>query len=84
MLRSIPGSIQYKSFDNMCGPDDALYLPMEFFNSSNVPGLLPYNGFVKIDSLIIILRNVYSLKFYCRTHIYVKSLFSTLIRVTYK
>ncbi|GBP92749.1 ATP-dependent DNA helicase pif1 [Eumeta japonica] len=48
----------FKSIDCVTNEDETTNYPIEFLNSLDVPGLPPHNLRLKVDSVVIMLRNI--------------------------
>ncbi|XP_029341343.1 ATP-dependent DNA helicase PIF1-like [Acyrthosiphon pisum] len=83
ILNSLPGESKiYKSIDSVCNPEDSIHYPMEFLNSSTIPGLPPHILTLKIGAPIMILRNINPPKLCNGTRLSVKSLKNNVIEAT--
>ena len=79
----IPGElISYKSIDSVMNPDDVVNYPTEFLKSLELSGLPPYNLQLKVESVIIMLRNINQPRLCNGTRLAVKKLMNNIIEAT--
>ncbi|GFV38660.1 ATP-dependent DNA helicase [Trichonephila clavipes] len=79
----LPGNeITFKSIDTSVDPDEVINYPVEFLNSLDLRGIPPHNMRLKIDSHIILLRNLNAPKLCNGTRLVIKKIMDNILEAT--
>ncbi|GFS85076.1 ATP-dependent DNA helicase [Trichonephila clavipes] len=74
--------VKYDSVDSVMEAEEAVHYPVEFLNTLNPPGILPYILNLKIRALIMLLRNSNPPKLCKGTKLLMKNLHKNVIEAT--
>ncbi|XP_022172206.1 uncharacterized protein LOC111035028 [Myzus persicae] len=83
LLKSFKGTeMEYKSIDMVLKTDDVVHYPVEFLNALNPPGFPAHKLVLKVETPIMLLRNLHPPKFCNGTRLCVKALQNNVIGAT--